>query len=170
MRYEEIRHILPPMVLAPSRSNDLEVAKSVMKSVMASVRIMEAIGPEWKWTGLGNFLGAYGEFIAVTAYGLIKAPGNTEGHDAVTQDGRTVSIKANHASNTIGFRGSADFLLVIHIAEDGTFEQVYWGDFAPVEAASKFSSRDNKQAISLSKLRALSQTVPQGTPERLPAA
>ena len=52
-----------------------------MKSVMASVRIMETIGPQWKWTGLGNFLGSYGEFIAITAYGLTKAPGGTEGHE-----------------------------------------------------------------------------------------
>lgn len=143
------------------KDKEIAIAQAVINSVMAGVRIMVTIAPEWRWTGLGNFLGAYGEFIAIHDYGLKKEPNGTAGHDAITADGRTVAVKANHASKQINFRGSADLMLVLEVAADGSCAQLYWGPFAPVYAESRHSSRDNKQTISVTKLKRLSQLHPQ---------
>ena len=53
----------------------------------------------------------------------------------------------------IGFRGDADLLLVIGVKEDGTWEEIYFGDFNPVKEQSRYSKRDNKHMIAISKLK-----------------
>ena len=55
----------------------------------------------------------------------------------------------------IGFRGRADLMLVLHVQASGEWEEVYYGPFAPVKAASRHSARDNKDMIAISKLRAM---------------
>lgn len=46
-------------------------------------------------------------------------------------------------------------MLVLHVASDGEWEEIYYGPFAPVKAGSRHSARDNKEMISMSKLRAM---------------
>lgn len=46
-------------------------------------------------------------------------------------------------------------MLVIAVSEDGTWEEIYFGDFDKVKAESRFSERDNKHMIAVSKLRAM---------------
>jgi hypothetical protein len=67
--------------------------------------------------------------VAIDHYGLKKAPPGSSGFDAVTQKSKTVQIKANYAAYQIGYRGKADLLLVIGISEDGSWEEIYYGDF-----------------------------------------
>jgi uncharacterized radical SAM superfamily Fe-S cluster-containing enzyme len=43
-------------------------------------------------------------------------------------------------------------MLVIHVQADGGFEELYYGDFQMVKESSRYSARDNKQSISISKL------------------
>ena len=57
----------------------------------------------------------------------------------------------------IGYRGEADLMLVIHVHNNGEFEEIYYGDFALVKNASNFSRRDNKHTITVTKLRRLKQ-------------
>jgi hypothetical protein len=57
---------------------------------------------KFKWAGLGNLLGDYGEFIATEVYGFKKAPAGSNGFDAITPEGATVQVKANFAANQIG--------------------------------------------------------------------
>ena len=104
---------------------------------------------------LGNLLGDFGEFIAIQHYGLTKAPPASDGYDALRADGKTVQIKANHAASQIGFRGEADLMLVIHVEDDGEWEEIYYGDFQREKDASRYSARDNKHMISISKLKRL---------------
>ena len=47
--------------------------------------------------------------------------------------------------------------MVLHVRSDGEWEELYYGPFAPVKAASRYSARDNKDMIAISKLRALKQ-------------
>ena len=105
---------------------------------------------------MGNLLGDYGEFIAREQYGLAKAPSGAEGYDAKTKDGRTVQVKTNHSSSTIGFRGEADLMLVLKVEDDGKWQEIYYGRFDPVLKSSSYSKRDNKHMITISKLRELS--------------
>lgn len=103
-------------------------------------------------------MGDFGEFIAIEYYGLKKAPSGSKGFDALTSDGKTVQIKANHAAKQIGFRGNADFLLVIHVENDGEWSEVYFGSFEKVSQLSTYSARDNKRMISITKLAKISNT------------
>ena len=44
-------------------------------------------------------------------------------------------------------------MLVIRVADDGEFEELYFGDFKQVKDNSNYSRRDNKQSITISKLK-----------------
>ena len=131
----------------------VEAAKGIISSLFASQRALRALAPEFKWTGLGNLLGDFGEFLAIHEYGLMKCISGSNGFDARTADGRSVQVKTNHSAAEIGFRGEADLLLVLHVLPNGEWEEIYFGPFAPVKAASRYSRRDNKDMITVSKLR-----------------
>jgi len=81
------------------------------------------------------------------------------GYDAKTADGQTVQVKTNHAASQIGFRGQDDLLLVLHVRTVGEYDEVYYGPFAPVKAASRYSARDNKDMLAISKLKTLKNVV-----------
>jgi hypothetical protein len=136
-------------------NNKVEAIKGIISSLFASQRALRALAPDYKWTGLGNLLGDFGEFIAVEKYGLTKATSGSDGYDAKTRDGKSVQVKTNHAANQIGFRGQADLMLVLHVQANGDWEEVYFGPFAPVKAASRHSARDNKDMIAITKLKAM---------------
>lgn len=133
----------------------VEAIKGIISSLFASQRALRALAPQYKWTGLGNLLGDFGEFIAIEKYGLTKATSGSDGYDAKTQDGKSVQVKTNHAASQIGFRGKADLMLVLHVEADGEWEEVYFGPFAPVKAGSRHSARDNKEMIAITKLKAM---------------
>ncbi len=140
------------------KENKIDAVKGIISSLYASQRSLRALAPEFKWAGMGNLLGDFGEFIAIEYYGLKKAPSGSKGFDALTSDGKTVQIKANHAAKQIGFRGNADLLLVIHVENDGEWSEVYFGSFEKVSQLSTYSARDNKRMISITKLAKISNT------------
>jgi hypothetical protein len=131
----------------------VEAIRHVMATIFAAQNALRELAPEFKWAGMGNLLGDYGELVAVQVHGLELAPPGSEGFDAFRSDGSTVQIKANHASNTIGFRGEADFLLVVHVDSAANVETIYYGPFRIVAESSSYSKRDNKRSITISKLR-----------------
>jgi hypothetical protein len=137
------------------KNSKVEAIKGIISSLFASQRALRALAPEYKWTGLGNLLGDFGEFIAIEKYGLSKATSGSDGYDAKTLDGKSVQVKTNHAASQIGFRGQADLMLVLHVRADGEWEEVYFGPFAPVKAASRHSARDNKEMIAITKLKVM---------------
>jgi hypothetical protein len=141
----------------------IAAAQAILASIFASQRALRALAPEYNWSGLGNLLGDFGELLATDHYGLSKAPSGSGDYDARTPEGKTVQIKTNFASADIGFRGEADLLLVLGINTDGTWKELYFGPYARVKERARFSSRDNKHMIPVSKLAALcvaSQEVP----------
>ena len=137
------------------KSEKIEGVKTIMNVVYSSLHTLRIFAPEYRWKGIGNVLGDYGECVAIAHYGLKKAHTGSEGYDATTKDGKTVAIKANHASQTIGFRGDADLLLVVGVDEDGSWQEIYYGSFQAVKNISSFSKRDNKRTITVSKLKKL---------------
>jgi hypothetical protein len=135
------------------------IVSDIISSLFASQRALRALAPEYKWAGLGNLLGDFGEFIATHHYGLLKAAAGANGYDAKTADGKSVQVKTNHAASQIGFRGEADLMLVLHVEASGEWREVYYGPFAPVKAASRHSARDNKEMIAISKLVAMKKVL-----------
>ena len=134
-----------------------EAVKHIMATIFSAQNALRDLAPEFKWAGMGNLLGDYGEYVCIKKYGLTKAIAGAHNYDATTSDGKSVQIKTNHSAKMIGYRGEADLMLVIHVKDDGEFEEIYYGDFKPVKSASSFSRRDNKNTITISKLRQLKQ-------------
>ena len=133
----------------------VEAIRHIVGTLFSAQNALRALAPDFKWAGMGNLLGDYGEFVATRHYVWKKAPAGADGYDAIQPDGQTVQIKTNHAAKQIGFRGEADLLLVIHVKDNGDWEEVYFGSFAAVKAIARYSSRDNKHMVAMSKLRAL---------------
>ena len=131
----------------------LEAVRHIIATMFSAQNALRELAPEFKWAGMGNVLGDYGEFVCIEKYGLVKAPPGSDGFDATDSQGRTIQIKANHASSSVGFRGTADLLLVVHVSTTGHFEEVYFGEFSKVAESATYSARDNKHVISVSKLR-----------------
>jgi hypothetical protein len=48
-----------------TKEQRLEAMKGVLASLFASQRTLKSLAPNFKWAGLGNLLGDYGEFIAI---------------------------------------------------------------------------------------------------------
>lgn len=137
-------------------TNDrVEAIKHILATLFSAQGALKTLAPEYKWAGMGNLLGDYGEFVCVEAYKLEKAPAGSSGYDAVTSEGLTVQIKTCHASNQIGFRGQADLLLVIKVEDDGSWREIYYGPFEPVSQGARYSARDNKHTMTISKLRSM---------------
>lgn len=132
-----------------------DAIQHIMGTLFSAQNALRSLAPEYKWAGMGNLLGDYGECVAINHFGWSKAPAGASGYDAIDKEGRRVQIKTNHASSSIGFRGEADRMLVLHVAADGTWEVLYLGDFTPVAEASNYSARDNKRTITITRLKAL---------------
>jgi len=107
---------------------------------------------------MGNLLGDYGEFVALSNYNLKKGPSGADGYDAITPEGLKVQIKANHSSSTIGFRGEADLLLVLKIESSAEWKELYYGPFKPIKDQASYSKRDNKYTIPIAKTSGNSET------------
>jgi hypothetical protein len=157
--------IFDPMPAGQDES-DVRAVKSIIATIYSAQNALRALAPEYNWAGLGNLLGDYGEFVTTKFYHLKKGAPGADGFDARTLDGKSVQVKTNHAANQIGFRGTADLLLVVKVDESGAWEELYYGDFASVQKEARRSERDNNWMISVSKLRTLQSKVgrPPGAP------
>ena len=135
----------------------VRAVQHIMATLFSAQNALRELAPEFRWAGLGNLLGDYGEFVAIKHYGLTKAPAGSNGYDAITPDGRTVQIKANHAASMIGFKGEADLLLVIKVDPSGQWKECYFGPFAAAKAKARYSARDNKHMVMVRHLIALNE-------------
>jgi hypothetical protein len=140
-----------------TKEQRIEAMKGVLASLFASQRTLKSLAPQFKWAGLGNLLGDYGEFIATEVYGMRQAPRGANGYDAVTSDGKKVQVKANFAASQIGFRGEADMLLCLKIDLNGDRTEIYYGDFGLVRKVARYSARDNKHMVPLAALQKIAK-------------
>ena len=140
-------------------SEKSEAIRYIIATIFSAQNALRSLAPEFKCTGLGNLLGDYGECIAIENYDLSKAESGASGYDAINNRGEKIQIKANYASKTIGLRGEADLLLVIKVKVDGTWDEVYFGDFKKALTIANYSKRDNKYSISITALKKLDKTL-----------
>jgi len=131
----------------------------LVRALYKIVGELEDSFPDKRFTPDGHLVGSIGEVLAAYYYNLDLLPASAECHDALTEDGRLVQIKATQVKS-IGLRSEPDHLLVIRILPNGEFEEVYNGpgDLA-WKNAGKMQSNGQKQ-ISLSKLSRLMSKVP----------
>ncbi len=107
----------------------------------------------------GHMVGSIGEALAAHHYDLTLLPCSTPGCDATIGEKR-VEIKATQGSR-VAFRCKPDYLLVLKINRDGSFDEVYNGRGNRVLAlvAHKPKPTNGQWQVSLGSLRRLNGSV-----------
>ena len=54
-------------------SEKSEAIRHIIATIFSAQNALRSLAPEFKWTGLGNLLGDFGECVAIEHYGLKKA-------------------------------------------------------------------------------------------------
>lgn len=129
-----------------------DIAEKIRK-IYEITRELEEMYPGRHFTPDGHMVGSIGEVVAAEEYGLELFEASHPAHDARTQDGRLVQIKATQGDRiAIGER--PEYLIVLKIDRDGGFEEVYNG---PGDIAWSLVGKRQKTGqchVSLAKLRA----------------
>lgn len=103
--------------------------------------------------------------LAAETYGIELFAASAPVHDGTAPDGRLVQIKATQV-DSVGISERPDYLIVLKIFRDGTFEEVYNGPGAPAWNAAGKVQKTSQRHVSLSRLRTLNELVAEG--ERVP--
>lgn len=119
---------------------------------------LERTYPGRKFTVDGHLVGSIGEVIVAEHYGLSLLPNSTKTHDAVSKEGKMVQIKATQVKE-ISISSMPDYVIVIRILSDGSWEEVYNGPGKPVWDNAGKMQKNGQRPISLSKLRSLTCSV-----------
>jgi hypothetical protein len=143
----------------------IEQLPKLILELYAIVGKLEDLFPGRHFTPDGHLVGSIGEVLAARRYGLALWDASAECHDATAPDGRPLQIKATQKSS-IGLRSRPNHLLVLHITENGTAEEVYNGpgDLAWMNAGKM--QKNGQRSISVAKLKALMDAV--GECDRVP--
>ena len=115
---------------------------------------LESSYPGRKFTIDGHLVGSIGEVIVAEHYGLELLRNSTETHDAVSTDGKYVQIKATQI-NRIAISSEPDYLIVIKLFSNGSWEEVYNGPGKPVWDNAGKMQKNGQRPVSLSKLKSL---------------
>lgn len=121
---------------------------------------LERSYPDRKFTIDGHLVGSIGEVIVAEHYGLELMPNSTETHDAVSADGKYVQIKATQI-NRIAISSEPDYLIVIKLFSDGSWEEIYNGPGKLVWDNTGKMQKNGQRPISLNKMRSLMNSVDQ---------
>ena len=111
---------------------------------------------EFEWSG--NYLGDYGEYIAITKYNLEKSPKGTNGFDAINPlNGDKVQIKTvQKGTKSIHFNKNTDVLFVLVVSDDASWEVIYDGKLDKI--FKKFGVR-KKYTLALTTLIKLNKGI-----------
>ena len=119
---------------------------------------LESSYPGRKFTIDGHLVGSIGEVIVAEHYGLELLRNSTETHDAVSTEGKYIQIKATQI-NRIAISSEPDYLIVIKLFSDGTWEEVYNGPGKLVWENAGKMQKNGQRPVSVSKLRSLMSSV-----------
>jgi hypothetical protein len=135
-----------------TKEQRIEAMKGVLASLFASQRTLKSLAPNFKWAGLGNLLGDYGEFIATEVYNLQQAPRGANRYDAVRPDGKKVQVKTNYAASQIGFSRRGRHASVLKNRLERRLDGNLLRRFRACEGGGRYSARDNKHMVPISAL------------------
>ena len=119
---------------------------------------LESSYPGRKFTLDGHLVGSIGEVIVAEHYGLTLLRNSSETHDAVSSTGKYVQIKATQV-NRIAISSKPDYLIVIKLFSDGSWEEVYNGPGKLAWDSAGKMQKNGQRPISLSRLRSLMSSV-----------
>ena len=119
---------------------------------------LEQTYPGRKFTVDGHLVGSIGEVIVAEHYGLSLLPNSTKTHDAVSKEGKQIQIKATQVKG-IAISSEPDYLIVIRILPDGSWEEIYNGPGKAAWDNAGKMQKNGQRPISLSKLRNLMGSV-----------
>lgn len=119
---------------------------------------LESSYPGRKFTLDGHLVGSIGEVIVAEHYGLTLLRNSLETHDAVSSTGKYVQIKATQV-NRIAISSEPDYLIVIKLFSDGSWEEVYNGPGKLAWDSAGKMQKNGQRPISLSRLRSLMSSV-----------
>jgi len=125
-----------------------------IKELFKITNELETEYPGRKFTIDGHLVGSIGEVIVAEAYGLELLAVGAKTHDAVSKDDKYVQIKATQIDR-ISISSEPDYLIVIKIYSDGSWEEVYNGPGKPVWDNAGKMQKNGQRSISLNKLRSL---------------
>jgi hypothetical protein len=135
--------------------------REAIRELYAVTGRLEAMYPERKFTPDGHMVGSLGEVVAAEMHSLELFEASHPVHDAVAPDGRLVQVKATQGSR-VALTDEPDYLIVLKLRRDGTFDEVYNGPGGPAWAAAGKMQKTGQRHISLSRLAELDASVPEG--------
>lgn len=103
-------------------------------------------------------VGSLGEVVAADRYGLELFEASYPMHDAKASDGRLVQIKTTQGTR-VALSDCPEYLIVMRLTRDGSFEEVYNGPGKQVWDATGRLQKTGQRHISISKLMVLSGNV-----------
>ncbi len=56
--------------MSKDASKSVEAVRHIMATVFSAQNALRSLAPDFKWAGMGNLLGDYGEYVATHAYEL----------------------------------------------------------------------------------------------------
>ena len=119
---------------------------------------LEGLFPSRRFTPDGHLVGSIGEVLAAAFYGLELLPGSSETHDAKSECGKLVQIKATQRSS-VGLSAEPEHLIVLKLLSDGRTEEVYNGPGSGPWESSGRMQKNGHRPISVSRLRKIMMIV-----------
>lgn len=127
----------------------------IVRSYLEAKSMLQELVPEFNWS---NLLGDFGEYLAIHELDLKQAPTGTKGYDAINAKNKTVQIKAVRAgTRSIKFKRGADYLLVVQVNQDASWEQIYYGNFEKVFKYSHPTQNNGEYTIGVGSIRKIAK-------------
>lgn len=134
--------------------------QDIIKELYSTVDQLESMFPGRHFTPDGHMVGSIGECLVADAYGLQLMTASNKGYDAISSSGKKIEIKTTQ-SKSVAFRSQSEYVIVIKIFPDGTFEEIYNGPAELVwqQFMGKPLPSNGQYQISIKKLSALNKKV-----------
>ena len=135
---------------------DKDKFDQLIKQIYSAVDGLRKMFPNRRFTPDGRMVGDIGEVIGEYYYGIELHKSSThKGSDGLV-NGRHVQIKCTQKEETY-LKGDQDLFLVIKIYPDGSWKEIYNGDYKRVW--DKYKKSKNDPLVSLKKLSELNKSV-----------
>jgi len=131
-----------------------------IKEIYSITNELEQMFPGRHFTPDGHLVGSIGEVLVASRYGLKLLPSSAKTHDAIDQDGRLIQIKATQ-TDRVSISSEPDYLLIIKIEENGTYNELYNGRGTYVWQSAGKMQKNGQRSISTMKLKELMKSVPE---------
>ena len=138
----------------------------LIEELLGVVRELEDLHPGRKFALDGHLVGSIGEAAAEAMFAINLVTASTAGHDAVTEDGRKVEIKATFGTGGVAVRPTSGLhagaaLIVLRLAKHAGVghEVVYNGPLAHALQAAGVVKSSGQAVMHLVRLRALNESV-----------